>query len=93
MFFTVRVKGFLSGLVRGASEGAGLGNQFLGNIRQVSVILHLLRCFDDNENNMITHVDGSVDPVRDLETIETEVSGRPCNIPSPRFAFRCFHSF
>ena len=63
----------LAGLVRGASEGAGLGNQFLANIRQVSVILHLLRCFDDNENNMITHVDGSVDPVRDLETIETEV--------------------
>ena len=62
-----------AGLVRGASKGAGLGNQFLGNIRQVSVILHLLRCFDDEENNIVTHVDGSVDPLRDLDTIETEV--------------------
>lgn len=63
----------IAGLVRGASEGAGLGNKFLGNIRQVSMILMLLRCFDDTEKSIITHVDGSVDPVRDLETIETEL--------------------
>eukprot|EP00292_Cryptomonas_paramecium_P020748 CAMPEP_0113661822 /NCGR_PEP_ID=MMETSP0038_2-20120614/205_1 /TAXON_ID=2898 /ORGANISM="Cryptomonas paramecium" /LENGTH=176 /DNA_ID=CAMNT_0000576591 /DNA_START=69 /DNA_END=596 /DNA_ORIENTATION=- /assembly_acc=CAM_ASM_000170 len=63
----------IAGLVRGASTGAGLGNQFLGNIRQVSVILQLLRCFDDQENNIIAHVDGSVDPIRDLDTIETEL--------------------
>lgn len=63
----------IAGLVRGASEGAGLGNKFLGNIRQVSMILMLLRCFDDTDKDIITHVDGSVDPVRDLETIETEL--------------------
>ena len=63
----------IAGLVKGASEGAGLGNKFLGNIRQVSMILMLLRCFDDTDKDIITHVDGSVDPVRDLETIETEL--------------------
>jgi ribosome-binding ATPase YchF (GTP1/OBG family) len=63
----------IAGLVRGASEGAGLGNKFLGNVRQVSMILMLLRCFDDTEKDIITHVDGSVDPIRDLETIETEL--------------------
>jgi GTP-binding protein YchF len=63
----------IAGLVRGASEGAGLGNKFLGNIRQVSMILMLLRCFEDTDKDTITHVDGSVDPVRDLETIETEL--------------------
>jgi ribosome-binding ATPase YchF (GTP1/OBG family) len=63
----------IAGLVRGASEGAGLGNKFLGNIRQVSMILMLLRCFDDTDTDIIEHVDGSVDPVRDLETIETEL--------------------
>lgn len=60
----------IAGLVRGASKGEGLGNQFLGHIRSVDAIIHVLRCF---ENDDITHVDGSVDPVRDLTTIETEL--------------------
>lgn len=56
--------GHCAGLVRGASEGAGLGNKFLANIREVSTIVQLLRCFDDTEETIIEHVDGSVDPVR-----------------------------
>ena len=60
----------IAGLVKGASKGEGLGNQFLANIREVDAIIHVLRCFED-EN--ITHVDGSVDPLRDVETIETEL--------------------
>ncbi len=60
----------IAGLVRGASKGEGLGNQFLANIRETSAILEVVRCFDD-EN--IVHVDGKVDPVRDVETIETEL--------------------
>ncbi len=60
----------IAGLVRGASKGEGLGNQFLANIREVDAILHVLRCFDD-EN--VTHVEGDVDPVRDQEIIETEL--------------------
>lgn len=60
----------IAGLVRGASKGEGLGNQFLGNIRECAAILHVIRCFED-EN--ITHVDGSVSPARDVETIETEL--------------------
>lgn len=60
----------IAGLVRGASKGEGRGNQFLGNIRQVSAIIHVVRCFEDDG---ITHVDGSVDPVRDADTIETEL--------------------
>jgi len=60
----------IAGLVRGASKGEGLGNQFLGNIRECAAILHVVRCFDDDN---ITHVDGSVDPLRDIETIETEL--------------------
>lgn len=60
----------IAGLVRGASKGEGLGNQFLGNIRQTDAIIHVLRCFDDPD---ITHVEGSVDPVRDAETVETEL--------------------
>lgn len=60
----------IAGLVRGASKGEGLGNQFLGNIREVDAIVHVLRCFEDGD---ITHVDGSVDPVRDAETVETEL--------------------
>lgn len=60
----------IAGLVKGASKGEGLGNKFLGNIRETDAILHVLRCFDD-EN--ITHVDGSVDPVRDKEIIDTEL--------------------
>jgi GTP-binding protein YchF len=60
----------IAGLVRGASRGEGLGNQFLGNIREVDAIAHVLRCFAD-EN--VTHVEGSIDPIRDIETIETEL--------------------
>jgi GTP-binding protein YchF len=60
----------IAGLVRGASEGEGLGNQFLANIREVEVILHMVRCFDDGN---ITHVEGDVDPIRDVEIIETEL--------------------
>ncbi|MFY0643604.1 MAG: redox-regulated ATPase YchF [Bacteroidia bacterium] len=60
----------IAGLVKGASKGEGLGNQFLGNIRNTNAILHVVRCFD-NEN--ITHVDGSIDPVRDKEIIDTEL--------------------
>jgi GTP-binding protein YchF len=60
----------IAGLVRGASKGEGLGNQFLGHIRSVDAIVHVLRCFDNDD---ITHVDGSVDPLRDLQTIETEL--------------------
>ncbi|RDD62645.1 redox-regulated ATPase YchF [Ferruginivarius sediminum] len=59
----------IAGLVRGASKGEGLGNQFLANIRQVDAILHLLRCFEGDT----THVEGSVDPIRDAETIDTEL--------------------
>ena len=60
----------IAGLVKGASKGEGLGNQFLGNIRQTDAIIHVLRCFEDSD---ITHVDGSVDPIRDADTIETEL--------------------
>jgi hypothetical protein len=60
----------IAGLVRGASKGEGLGNQFLANIREVDAIVHVLRCFEDGD---ITHVEGSVDPVRDAETVETEL--------------------
>ncbi len=60
----------IAGLVKGASKGEGLGNQFLGNIRECNAILHVLRCF---ENDNITHVDGSVDPIRDKDTIDTEL--------------------
>ncbi len=60
----------IAGLVRGASKGEGLGNQFLANIREVDAIVHVLRCFEDDD---ITHVEGSVDPVRDAETVETEL--------------------
>ncbi|MCQ2201192.1 MAG: redox-regulated ATPase YchF [Bacteroidales bacterium] len=60
----------IAGLVKGASRGEGLGNKFLANIRETDAIIHVLRCFDD-EN--ITHVDGSVDPVRDKEVIDTEL--------------------
>ncbi len=60
----------IAGLVRGASKGEGLGNQFLGNIREVDAIIHVLRCF---ENTDIVHVEGNIDPVRDAETVETEL--------------------
>src|SRR4051794_12225663 len=60
----------IAGLVRGASKGEGLGNQFLANIRQVDAVLHVLRCFED-EN--ITHEEGGVDPVRDRDIVDTEL--------------------
>jgi GTP-binding protein YchF len=60
----------IAGLVRGASKGEGLGNQFLANIREVDAVVHVLRCFESDD---ITHVEGSVDPIRDAETIETEL--------------------
>ncbi len=60
----------IAGLVRGASKGEGLGNQFLANIREVDAIVHVLRCFEDSD---VTHVEGSVDPIRDAETVETEL--------------------
>lgn len=60
----------IAGLVKGASKGEGLGNQFLGNIRETDAIIHVLRCFEDGN---IVHVDGSVDPVRDKETIDIEL--------------------
>ncbi len=60
----------IAGIVRGASEGEGLGNQFLSHIRNVDAVLHVVRCF---ENEDITHVEGSVDPLRDIDTIDTEL--------------------
>jgi GTP-binding protein YchF len=60
----------IAGLVRGASKGEGLGNQFLANIREVDAIIHVLRCFEDPD---VTHVEGDVDPVRDAEVVETEL--------------------
>ncbi len=60
----------IAGLVRGASKGEGLGNQFLANIRETDAILYVLRCFDDED---ITHVDGKIDPLADLDTVQTEL--------------------
>ena len=60
----------IAGLVKGASQGEGLGNQFLANIKETDAILHIVRAFDDDN---ITHVDGHIDPIRDIETIETEL--------------------
>ncbi len=60
----------IAGLVRGANQGAGLGNQFLAHIRDVDALVHVVRCFD---NAQISHVDGAIDPLRDIETIETEL--------------------
>lgn len=60
----------IAGLVRGASKGEGLGNQFLANIRETDAILYVLRCFDDDD---ITHVDGKIDPLADLDTVQTEL--------------------
>ena len=61
----------IAGLVKGASQGEGLGNQFLGHIRQVDAILHVVRCFEDDN---IVHVDGAIDPIRDLEVISMELA-------------------
>src|SRR6266403_2830077 len=60
----------IAGLVRGASKGEGLGNQFLANIREVDAIAHVLRCFEDGN---VTHVEGRIDPVSDADTVETEL--------------------
>ena len=60
----------IAGLVRGASKGEGLGNRFLADIREMDAIIHVVRCFEDDN---IVHVDGSVDPMRDIETIELEL--------------------
>lgn len=60
----------IAGLVRGASRGEGLGNQFLANIREVDAIIHVLRCFEDGD---VTHVEGSIDPLRDADVVETEL--------------------
>ncbi|MDR1333995.1 MAG: 50S ribosome-binding GTPase, partial [Holosporaceae bacterium] len=60
----------IAGLVKGASRGEGLGNQFLGHIRSVDAILHIVRCF---ENGDITHVNGRIDPIQDIEIVETEL--------------------
>lgn len=60
----------IAGLVKGASKGEGLGNKFLGNIRETDAIIHVLRCFEDDN---ITHVDGTIDPIRDKEIIDTEL--------------------
>ena len=61
----------IAGLVKGASRGEGLGNQFLGHIRQVDAIAHIVRCFEDDN---VVHVDGSIDPLRDVEVIQTELN-------------------
>src|SRR5271156_5652264 len=60
----------IAGLVRGASKGEGLGNQFLAHIREVDAIIHVLRCFEGGD---VVHVENSVDPIRDAETVETEL--------------------
>ncbi|MBR0072822.1 MAG: redox-regulated ATPase YchF [Bacteroidales bacterium] len=73
----------IAGLVRGASKGEGLGNKFLSNIRETDAIIHVLRCFDDDN---ITHVDGSVDPVRDKETIDVELQLKDLETIENRFA-------
>ncbi len=73
----------IAGLVKGASKGEGLGNQFLGNIRNVDAIIHVVRCFED-EN--VVHVDGSVDPVRDKEIIDTELQLKDLETVDKRIA-------
>ena len=73
----------IAGLVKGASKGEGLGNQFLANIRETDAILHVLRCFDDNN---IVHLDGSVDPVRDKEVVDTELQIKDLETVESRIA-------
>ena len=72
----------IAGLVKGASKGEGLGNQFLANIRETDAVIHVLRCFDDDN---ITHVEGSVDPVRDAEIVKTELMIADLESLSKRF--------
>ena len=73
----------IAGLVKGASKGEGLGNKFLANIRETDAILHVLRCFDDDN---ITHVDGNVDPVRDMEIINYELQLKDLETVDARLA-------
>ncbi len=73
----------IAGLVKGASKGEGLGNQFLANIRETDAILHVLRCFDDGN---VVHVDGSVDPVRDKEVVDTELQIKDLETVEARLA-------
>lgn len=73
----------IAGLVKGASKGEGLGNKFLANIRETDAILHVVRCFDDDN---IVHVDGSVDPVRDIEVINTELQLKDLETVESRIA-------
>ena len=73
----------IAGLVKGASKGEGLGNKFLGNIRETDAIIHVLRCFED-EN--ITHVDGTIDPIRDKEIIDTELQLKDLETIEARYA-------
>lgn len=73
----------IAGLVKGASKGEGLGNQFLANIRETDAILHVLRCFDDGN---IVHVDGTVDPVRDKEVVDTELQIKDLETVESRLA-------
>ena len=73
----------IAGLVKGASKGEGLGNQFLANIREVDAIAHVLRCFEDGD---VTHVEGRVDPIADAETIETELMIADLESPEKRLA-------
>ena len=73
----------IAGLVKGASKGEGLGNQFLANIRECDAILHVLRCFDDGN---VVHVDGSVDPVRDKEVVDAELQIKDLETIEARFA-------
>ncbi len=73
----------IAGLVKGASRGEGLGNQFLANIRETDAILHVLRCFDDRN---IVHVDGTVDPVRDKEVVDTELQIKDLETVEARLA-------
>ena len=71
----------IAGLVKGASRGEGLGNKFLGAIRECDAIVHVVRCFEDGN---ITHVDGSIDPIRDIETINLELIFSDMEIVSRR---------
>nr|MCR5719108.1 redox-regulated ATPase YchF [Lachnospiraceae bacterium] len=73
----------IAGLVKGASKGEGLGNQFLANIREVDAIVHVVRCFEDTN---VIHVDGSVDPLRDIETINLELIFADLEVVERRFA-------
>lgn len=73
----------IAGLVKGASKGEGLGNKFLGNIRETDAIIHVLRCF---ENENITHVDGTIDPIRDKEIIDTELQLKDLETIEARYA-------